>query len=158
MAQQQQAGALRNLDRLKETFENLFAEMGKVIIGQRQLIEEILITVLCGGNALLESAPGLGKTTAIATLGKVLDLKFGRVQCTPDLMPSDITGTYIIEEDHGKKKFKFQKGPIFSNMLLADEINRATPKTQSALLEAMQEHQVTVGNNTFELEEPCFFF
>lgn len=149
-------GPLRNLDRLKETFENVFVEVEKVIVGQRQVVEEMLIGVLCGGNVLLESLPGLGKTSTISTLAKVLDLKFGRIQCTPDLMPSDITGTYIIEEEDGKKKFKFQKGPLFSNIILADEINRATPKTQSALLEAMQEHQVTVGNNTFPLEEPFF--
>ena len=154
--QQQYAGPLKNLDKLKETFANIFSEIGKVIVGQKEVVEQLLIAILAGGNALLESPPGLGKTTTIATLSQVLDLKFTRIQCTPDLMPSDITGTYLIEEDDGKKKFKFQKGPVFTHILLADEINRATPKTQSALLEAMQEHQVTVGNNTFELEEPFF--
>ncbi|RME77405.1 MoxR family ATPase [Candidatus Woesearchaeota archaeon] len=139
-----------------QKFEQIKKEIGKVIIGQEDVIEQILIAILTDSNALLESYPGLGKTTMIKTLAQVLDLDFARIQSTPDLMPSDITGTYIIEESHGKKSFKFQKGPIFANIILADEINRATPKTQAALLEAMQEKQVTVGNQTFALDRPFF--
>ncbi|MEK6840142.1 MAG: MoxR family ATPase, partial [Nanoarchaeota archaeon] len=112
--------------------------------------------LLCDANVLLEGYPGLAKTLSVRTLSQLMDLKFSRIQGTPDLMPSDITGTYIIEESAGKKIFKFQEGPIFANMVLMDEINRATPKTQSALLEAMQEKQVTVGNKTFKLERPFF--
>ena len=112
--------------------------------------------MLCDGNALLEGYPGLAKTLTVRTLAELMDLKFSRIQNTPDLMPSDITGTYIIEEASGKRQFKFQPGPIFANVVLADEINRATPKTQSALLEAMQEKQVTVGTNTYKLDAPFF--
>ncbi len=147
---------MAEFEKLKRKFDDIFEEMSKVIVGQRDVIEQVLIAILCDSNALLESYPGLGKTLTIRTLAEVLDLKFSRIQNTPDLMPSDITGTYIIEESHGKRNFKFQKGPIFSNIVLADEINRATPKTQSALLEAMQEKQVTVGNETFELDKPFF--
>lgn len=148
--------SVRNIEKLKETFGNVTKEIGKIIVGQEEVIEQILIAILCDANALLESYPGLGKTTLIKTIADVLDLKFSRIQNTPDLMPSDIIGTYLIEEEKGKKVFRFQKGPVFANIILADEINRATPKTQSALLEAMQEKQVTVGNNTFALEEPFF--
>ena len=140
----------------KQIFDELQKEAGKVIIGQESVIEQILIAVLCDGNALLEGYPGLAKTLMVKTLAQLMDLKFSRVQNTPDLMPSDITGTYIIEESSGKRRFKFQPGPIFANVVLADEINRATPKTQSALLEAMQEKQVTVGTNTFKLDLPFF--
>ncbi|MDD5086140.1 MAG: MoxR family ATPase [Candidatus Nanoarchaeia archaeon] len=140
----------------KETFDNLYKEVGKVVVGQKDVVEQILITILCDANALLEGYPGLAKTLAIKTMSDLMDLKFSRIQNTPDLMPSDITGTYIIEEVSGKRSFKFQPGPIFANIVLADEINRATPKTQSALLEAMQEKQVTVGNKTFELDKPFF--
>ncbi len=147
---------IKNIDKLKDTFKNVEEEIGKVIVGQSQIIEQILIAILCDSNALLESYPGLGKTLTISTVAKVLDLKFKRIQSTPDLMPSDITGTYVIEESGGKKVFKFQPGPIFANIVLADELNRATPKTQAALLEAMQEKQVTVGNQTFPLEKPFF--
>jgi MoxR-like ATPase len=140
----------------KETFDNLYKEVGKVVVGQKDVVEQILITILCDANALLEGYPGLAKTLAIKTMSDLMDLKFSRIQNTPDLMPSDITGTYIIEEVSGKRTFKFQPGPIFANIVLADEINRATPKTQSALLEAMQEKQVTVGNKTFELDKPFF--
>jgi len=147
---------VRNIEKLKETFSNITKEIGKVIVGQEEVIEQVLIAILCDANALLESYPGLGKTTMVKTISNVLDLKFSRIQNTPDLMPSDIIGTYVIEEDKGKKMFRFQKGPIFANIILADEINRATPKTQSALLEAMQEKQVTVGNQTFPLEPPFF--
>jgi len=148
--------SVRNIEKLKDTFSNVTKEISKVIVGQEEVIEQILVAILCGGNALLESYPGLGKTTMIKTIADVLDLKFSRIQSTPDLMPSDIVGTYVIEEEKGKKTFRFQKGPVFANIILADEINRATPKTQSALLEAMQEKQVTVGNQTFELDKPFF--
>lgn len=148
--------SVKNIEKLKDTFSNVTNEIGKVIVGQDEVIEQILVAILCDANALLESYPGLGKTTLIKTVADVLDLKFSRIQNTPDLMPSDIIGTYVIEEDKGKKVFKFRQGPIFSNIVLADEINRATPKTQSALLEAMQEKQVTVGNHTFELDRPFF--
>ena len=147
---------IRNLDRVKEVFEKIQIELSQVIVGQQEVIGQIIIAILCNGNALLESLPGLAKTTMIKSVAKVLDLDFSRVQSTPDLMPSDVLGTYLIEEEKGKKKFVFQKGPVFSNIVLVDEINRATPKTQSALLEAMQEKQVTVGGNTFKLDEPFF--
>src|SRR3972149_7062333 len=140
----------------KPVFDAIFKEIHRVVIGQDDAIEQILVAILCDGNALLEGYPGLAKTLTVRTLADAMDLKFSRIQNTPDLMPSDITGTYIIEETSGKRQFKFQPGPIFANIVLADEINRATPKTQSALLEAMQEKQVTVGNNTFKLEEPFF--
>ena len=140
----------------KHVFDAVFSEIEKVVIGQKDVIEQILVANLCDANALLEGYPGLAKTLAVKTLADLMDLKFSRIQSTPDLMPSDITGTYIIEEISGKRNFKFQPGPIFANIVLADEINRATPKTQSALLEAMQEKQVTVGNNTFKLDRPFF--
>ncbi len=140
----------------KHIFDAVFKEVEKVVIGQKDVIEQILIANLCDANALLEGYPGLAKTLAVRTLADLMDLKFSRIQSTPDLMPSDITGTYIIEEISGKRTFKFQPGPIFANIVLADEINRATPKTQSALLEAMQEKQVTVGTNTFKLDRPFF--
>jgi MoxR-like ATPase len=128
----------------KETFDTLFKEVD-------------VISMLCNSNGLIEGYPGLAKTLAVRTLSGLMDLKFSRIQSTPDLMPSDITGTYIIEEGSGgKRTFKFQPGPVFSNIVLADEINRATPKTQSALLEAMQEKQVTVGNSTYKLDLPFF--
>jgi MoxR-like ATPase len=132
-------------------------EIGKVIVGQQDVVRHVLICVLTGGHALLEGVPGIGKTTLIRTLSQVLDLKFSRVQFTPDLMPSDIVGTDIIEETSaGRRSFVFQAGPIFANLVLADEINRATPKTQSALLEAMQEKSVTVAKKTYKLDEPFF--
>ncbi len=140
----------------KHIFDAVFKEIEKVVVGQTDVIEQILIANLCDANALLEGYPGLAKTLAVRTLADLMNLKFSRIQSTPDLMPSDITGTYIIEETSGKRNFKFQPGPIFANIVLADEINRATPKTQSALLEAMQEKQVTVGNNTFKLDLPFF--
>ncbi|MBN1503361.1 MoxR family ATPase [Candidatus Woesearchaeota archaeon] len=130
--------------------------MKKVIVGQDEIIRQIIVTVLCDSNALLEGYPGLGKTLTIKTLSELMDLKFSRIQSTPDLMPSDITGTYVLEEKGGKREFVFHRGPIFANVLLVDEINRATPKTQSALLEAMQERQVTAGNQTFKLDWPFF--
>ena len=148
--------SVRNLNRLKESFNAIYEEVGKVIVGQLDVLQQVIVAILCDSNALLESYPGMGKTLMIKTLAQTMDLKFTRIQSTPDLMPSDITGTYLIEEKGGKKEFKFQPGPVFTNILLADEINRATPKTQSALLEAMQEKQVTVGNNTFKLDRPFF--
>ena len=144
------------MEKLKTTFNTIHAEIEKVIIGQRDVVEQVLIGILCQANVLLESYPGLGKTLLVRTLSEVMDLKFTRIQCTPDLMPSDIIGTEVIEESGGKRQFKFQQGPVFSNILLADEINRATPKTQAALLEAMQEKQVTVANKTYKLDEPFF--
>ncbi|MBN1134770.1 MAG: MoxR family ATPase [Methanosarcinaceae archaeon] len=138
------------------TFTALFNEIEKVIVGQRDVVEQIIIAILCDGHTLVESNPGLGKTLMISTISKSMDLVFSRIQCTPDLMPADITGTHLIEESGGRKEFKFEPGPIFANIVLADEINRASPKTQSALLEAMQEKQVTVGNETFILDRPFF--
>ena len=145
-----------NLEQIKKTFGSLFNEVDKVIVGQREVAEQVVIAILCDANAILEGYPGLAKTLMINTMSQLMDLSFSRIQNTPDLMPSDITGTYILEEEHGKRAFKFQKGPLFANMVLADEINRATPKTQSALLEAMQEKQVTVGTETFKLDPPFF--
>ncbi|MDG6243718.1 MAG: MoxR family ATPase [Methanolobus sp.] len=139
-----------------DMFATLFNEIGKVVVGQKASVEQIIIAILCNGHALVESNPGLGKTLTISTISKTMDLNFSRIQCTPDLMPADITGTHIIEESNGHKEFKFEPGPIFANIVLADEINRASPKTQSALLEAMQEKQITVGNDTFMLEQPFF--
>lgn len=140
----------------KETFEHIFKELELVVVGQRDLLDQMMIAILCGGNALLESVPGLAKTLSVKTMASITDLSFSRIQSTPDLMPSDITGTFVLEEAHGKREFVFQKGPLFANIILVDEINRATPKTQSALLEAMQEKQVTVLNKTFALEQPFF--
>ena len=146
------------VEELSEKLQDLKAEIGKVIIGQEQTVSQLLITFLAGGHALLEGVPGLAKTLMIRTLADAIDLKFKRIQFTPDLMPSDILGTEILEEDHstGKKFFKFNKGPIFSNIILADEINRTPPKTQAALLEAMQEFEVTYGAQTYTLERPFF--
>lgn len=140
----------------KELFDGLYNELSKVVVGQTEMIEHILVAILCDSNALLEGYPGLAKTLTVNSMAQVMDLKFSRIQGTPDLMPSDITGTYIITEERGKREFKFQPGPLFANIVLADEINRATPKTQSALLEAMQEKQVTIGKETFRLPEPFF--
>ena len=140
----------------RKIFSELFEEVRKVVVGQDRVIEQIMVAVLSDGNALLEGYPGLAKTLTVRTLAKVMDLRFSRIQHTPDLMPSDITGTYVIEEHDGHREFKFHPGPIFANIVLGDEINRATPKTQSALLEAMQEKQVTVGNTTYKLDRPFF--
>ncbi len=131
-------------------------EIQKGIIGQREIIRQVMLAMLTGGNVLLEGMPGLGKTRLVSTIGKVFDLSFKRIQFTPDLMPSDVTGTNIIIKNEQGSSFSFERGPIFANLILADEINRATPKTQSALLEAMQEHTVTVGNVSHVLEEPFF--
>jgi len=150
------AAHLAQVKNIKGMFQNFKTELSKVIVGQDEVIDQIVVAILCDSNALLESYPGLGKTLMIKTLAEIMDLKFSRIQSTPDLMPSDITGTYVIEEKRGEKHFKFQQGPLFANIVLADEINRTTPKTQAALLEAMQEKQVTVGNETFKLDLPFF--
>ncbi len=133
------------------------SEIRKDMVGQDETLQNTLIALICGGNVLLEGVPGVGKTKLVRSLGKVLALPFSRIQFTPDLMPADVTGTNVIEKDEkGNNRLVFRKGPIFSNIVLADEINRATPKTQSALLEAMQEHTVTAGGKTYRLEEPFF--
>ena len=143
-------------DEVSEKLSEIRGEVEKVIVGQEDVIDQVLACILCDGNILLESNPGMGKTKMASTISKTLGMDFSRIQSTPDLMPSDITGTHIVDESSGKAEFIFQQGPIFSNMVLVDEINRATPKTQSALLEAMQEKQVTVGNNSYSLEKPFF--
>jgi MoxR-like ATPase len=149
---------LAAVERLKDAFENLKAEMGKVIIGQQSVLEELLIAVFARGHCLLMGVPGLAKTLMIHTLADALNLSYNRIQFTPDLMPSDITGTEVIQEDKatGVRQFKFLRGPIFANIILADEINRTPPKTQAALLEAMQERQVTVGGERHRLPDPFF--
>ncbi|MCX4305835.1 MAG: MoxR family ATPase [Acetatifactor sp.] len=131
-------------------------EIGKGIIGQKNVIRQVMLALLSGGNVLLEGMPGLGKTMLVRTVSQVFLLTFKRIQFTPDLMPSDVTGTNIMVKEEGRNSFRFEKGPVFANLVLADEINRATPKTQSALLEAMQEHTVTVGSESHRLEEPFF--
>jgi len=152
------AADLQAVEQLKEARSRIKAEIAKVIIGQDQVIEELLIALLSNGHCLLVGVPGLAKTLLISTLARVLDLKFSRIQFTPDLMPSDITGTEILEENKstGQRDFKFVRGPVFANIVLADEINRTPPKTQAALLQAMQEHEVTAGGETHTLEEPFF--
>ncbi len=141
----------------QEDFQRVKAEIGKVIVGNEPIIDGVLICMLASGHALLEGVPGLGKTLLVRTLSEAVSLKFARVQFTPDLMPADITGTNILMENAtGQKEFKFQPGPVFANIVLADEINRATPKTQSAMLEAMQEHNVTVAGIRHKLQEPFF--
>jgi MoxR-like ATPase len=141
----------------RDSYEYLQKEIGKVVVGQRDIVDQLLISLLSKGHCLLVGVPGLAKTLLIKSLAQALDLSFNRIQFTPDLMPSDITGTEIIEEDsHGKKHFKFIKGPVFSNIVLADEINRTPPKTQAALLEAMQEYRVTASGHTYELDQPFF--
>jgi MoxR-like ATPase len=145
----------KQIQGLVETIVNIENEVGKAIIGQKDIVRQVLLSVLAGGNVLLEGVPGLGKTQLVKTLAKVIDLTFSRIQFTPDLMPADVVGTNIIVKGQdGETKFEFQKGPIFANLVLADEINRATPKTQSALLEAMQEQTVTVGKSTYSLSQP----
>jgi len=146
------------VEALKSSYDNIIKEIGQVIIGQRTIIDELMISLLSRGHCLLVGVPGLAKTLLISTVAQALDLKFSRIQFTPDLMPSDITGTEILEEDKttGKKEFKFVQGPVFANIVLADEINRTPPKTQSALLQAMQEHQVSAAGGTMVLDEPFF--
>lgn len=148
----------QNVDEIISKLRALKQEIKKVIVGQNETIDQLLISFLAGGHALLEGVPGLAKTLMIRTLAEAIDLKFRRIQFTPDLMPSDIIGTEILEEDHttGKRFFKFNQGPVFSNIILADEINRTSPKTQSALLEAMQEFAVTYAGITYPLEKPFF--
>ena len=143
---------------LKNTYIEIKKELGKVIIGQHEIIEQLFLSLLSNGHCLLIGVPGLAKTLLIRTLAQILELKFNRIQFTPDLMPSDITGTEILEENTstGQKSFKFIKGPVFANIILADEINRTPPKTQSALLESMQEHRVTAAGENYTLNEPFF--
>ena len=146
-----------HIKKFEEQVKEIFKQIGRDLIGQKEVVEGAVISLIAGGNVLLEGVPGVGKTRLVRTLGRVFDLPFSRIQFTPDLMPADVTGTNIIVKDEkGNSKFEFQEGPIFSNIVLADEINRATPKTQSALLEAMQEHTVTVMGETRKLEEPFF--
>ncbi|MBI3865293.1 MAG: MoxR family ATPase [Planctomycetia bacterium] len=145
------------LDRFRADFETLSREIGKVIVGHSEIVTDTLTALIAGGHVLLEGVPGLGKTLLVRTLADALHLKFQRIQFTPDLMPADLIGTNVVlETPDGRKKFEFQQGPVFANILLADEINRATPKTQSALLEAMQEHSVTIAGQTHKLPEPFF--
>src|SRR5438477_5687257 len=152
------ADELAAVEKLQRGYHNMKAELGKVIVGQEAVIEELLIALFCRGHAMLEGVPGLAKTLMISTLARALSLSFNRIQFTPDLMPSDITGTEVIQEDKatGERRFQFLRGPVFANIILADEINRTPPKTQAALLEAMQEHQVTAGGKKHTLEEPFF--
>jgi MoxR-like ATPase len=148
----------KSVHEIISSLKDLKREIGNVIVGQEEVIDQLLITFLAGGHALLEGVPGLAKTLMVRSLAEAIDLRFRRIQFTPDLMPSDIIGTEILEEDHttGKRIFKFNKGPIFANIILADEINRTSPKTQSALLEAMQEFEVTYAGVTYPLEKPFF--
>ncbi|HTP12024.1 MAG TPA: MoxR family ATPase [Bacteroidota bacterium] len=158
MSEIQKTGDVESVRQLSEAYRALCAEIGKVIVGQQSIIEHLLIALLSRGHCLLIGVPGLAKTLLIKTLAETLDLKFSRIQFTPDLMPSDITGTEIIEDNRstGQKSFKFVHGPVFANIVLADEINRTPPKTQAALLEAMQEHHVTAAGETYQLKEPFF--
>jgi MoxR-like ATPase len=151
-------GDLDALRSLRESRDTLKKEIAKVIVGQEQTINELLISLLARGHCLLIGVPGLAKTLLISTLAKVLELKFNRIQFTPDLMPSDITGMEIAEEDRatGRRTFKFVRGPVFANIVLADEVNRTPPKTQAALLQAMQEHEVSAAGETYKLDEPFF--
>jgi MoxR-like ATPase len=152
------ADELAAVEKLQKGYHDLKAELGKVIVGQEAVIEELLIALFCRGHALLVGVPGLAKTLLISTLSRTLGLSFNRIQFTPDLMPSDITGTEVIEEDKttGGRQLRFVRGPVFANVILADEINRTPPKTQAALLEAMQEHQVTAGGKQHRLPQPFF--
>ena len=151
-------GDLETVQKLRDAYDRIRAELGKVIVGQEEVLEQILISIFARGHSLLVGVPGLAKTLIISTLARCLSLSFSRIQFTPDLMPSDITGTEVIQEDKGtgERNFRFLQGPIFANVILADEINRTPPKTQAALLEAMQERQVTAGGTKHELEEPFF--
>jgi MoxR-like ATPase len=151
------ASDVESVKLLNTKYKDLKSEISKVIVGQDKIINQLMISILAKGHCLLVGVPGLAKTLIVKTLSEVLDLKFSRIQFTPDLMPSDITGTEILENDReGNKIFKFIKGPVFGNIILADEINRTPPKTQSALLESMQEYKVTAAGNTYDLEEPFF--
>jgi MoxR-like ATPase len=152
------AGDLEAVNRLRSSYERIRAELGKVIVGQDEVLEQVLISIFARGHCLLVGVPGLAKTLMISTLARCLSLSFSRIQFTPDLMPSDITGTEVIQEDRstGEREFRFLRGPIFANVILADEINRTPPKTQAALLEAMQERQVTAGGKKHVLDDPFF--
>jgi MoxR-like ATPase len=154
------ADAVALAERLQSARQRILSELRKVIVGQADVIDQVLLTLFVGGNSLIVGVPGLAKTLLIHTMAQVLDLSFSRIQFTPDLMPSDITGTDIIQEDAdtGRRQMVFSPGPIFANIVLADEINRTPPKTQSALLEAMQEHRVTIQGRTYNLEEPFYVF
>ncbi|MCH8807691.1 MAG: MoxR family ATPase [Planctomycetes bacterium] len=158
MTKPEDATILEELKQFREASEKLRTEVEKVIVGQREVVDQLLIALFAGGHCLLVGVPGLAKTLLISTVARALELEFSRIQFTPDLMPSDITGTEILEEEAGtgKRVFKFVKGPIFANVILADEINRTPPKTQAALLQAMQEHEVTAGGETFALSPPFF--
>ena len=169
MSEQEQASAVESgrleqgddiqiVKELNDAYKEMTDQLGHVIVGQTHVIEQVLISMFCRGHVLLVGVPGLAKTLLVSTIAQSLRLDFSRIQFTPDLMPSDITGTDVLEEDRttGKRVFRFLKGPLFTNMVLADEINRTPPKTQAALLEAMQEHRVTVGEETYELAEPFF--
>ncbi len=158
MDESARSNAPQDIDAVREHYRAMRQEIAKVIVGQENVIDEMMIALFSGGHVLLEGVPGLAKTLLISSLARVMDLSFNRIQFTPDLMPSDITGSEILEEDHGTghRQFKFIKGPIFANLILADEINRTPPKTQAALLQAMQEHQVTAGGNTHDLGHPFF--
>ncbi len=151
---------MENIEKVKQFSESVAKiknELAKDIVGQQDIVDNVIIAIIAGGNVLLEGVPGVGKTRLVRSLGKVLDLPFSRIQFTPDLMPADITGTNVIEKDeNGKMVSTFRPGPIYANLVLADEINRATPKTQSAMLEVMQEHKITVANKTYALSEPFF--
>jgi MoxR-like ATPase len=149
-----------NLEKVKsfsQSIEKIKEEIRKDVVGQEDIVDNVITAIIAGGNVLLEGVPGVGKTRLVRSLGKTLHLPFARIQFTPDLMPSDVTGTNVIEKDaSGKMNVKFQKGPIFANLILADEINRATPKTQSAMLEVMQEHKVTISGESYKMQEPFF--
>ncbi len=158
ISQNKETDDLIYAEKLREGSRRIRDELRKVIVGQDKVIEHVLLALFTGGHCLITGVPGLAKTLLIRTIAQILDLKFKRIQFTPDLMPSDIVGTDVIEEDRttGRRQFQFVKGPVFANIVLADEINRTPPKTQAALLEAMQEHQVTAGGKTYELDEPFF--
>ena len=148
---------LESVKKFSEQIAKIKNEIRKDVVGQNEVVDNVIVAIIAGGNVLLEGVPGVGKTRLVRSLGKALNLPFSRIQFTPDLMPSDVTGTNIIEkDDNGKMNTVFQKGPIFANLVLGDEINRATPKTQSAMLEVMQEHKVTIANKVYKMEEPFF--
>ncbi|MDE7168227.1 MAG: MoxR family ATPase [Clostridia bacterium] len=149
--------SLEKVKQFSKSITTIKDELKKDVVGQEDIVDNVIIAIIAGGNVLLEGVPGVGKTRLVRSLGRVLSLPFSRIQFTPDLMPSDVTGTNVIEKDEkGKMNTVFQRGPIFANLVLADEINRATPKTQSAMLEVMQEHKVTVAKQTYKIEEPFF--
>ncbi len=154
----QQSSDIQLLKKLAQSTDNIRSEIGKIIVGQHDVVDQLLVSLFARGHCLLVGVPGLAKTLLIRTLAQALDLSFNRIQFTPDLMPSDITGTEVLEDNisTGQKQFRFVKGPIFANIVLADEINRTPPKTQAALLEAMQEHSVTAAGTTYRLDEPFF--